>query len=463
MPGAAGPRSGELRQPETRRRRGEQQADTPQDWSPSPAFAPAESPHPAGPAEPAAIDPHEEAATQETRRGRRALGEDEPELKQRGIMGLLKLSAIDREVLGIWLLTRVSLWMISITAPWLFAGDGGVTGWLARWRQWDVLHFDRIATQGYFGHQEPEEAFFPGLPLLMRLFHTIGVPTTFTGLLVSFVAGGIAAVALGRLADREWGDGAGRRATMAWMLAPPAVFLAAPYTESLFLGFAIPAWLAARKSNWRLAGLLAAGACTVRVSGLFLMVALAVEFLTSLRRRGKEFSWLQGAWLAVPAVPLLAYMSYLWVNTGDPLRWYHAQSQGWYREFTMPWDSLIRTWQAATGQIKYTNATAAIQANFDWMFRAELVAMVIGIVITVVLCLLARWGEATWIGLQVVAFSTSAWFFSVPRATLLWFPLWIFFGALALRHRLVWWGYLAISAPLFGVWAAAFFTGRWSG
>lgn len=370
---------------------------------------------------------------------------------------------MDREVLGIWLLTRVSLWMISVTAPWLFAGDGGVTSWLDRWRQWDVLHFDRIATQGYFGHAEPEEAFFPGLPLLMRLFHTIGLPTTFTGLLVSFVAGGIAAVALGRLADREWGEGAGRRATMAWMLAPPAVFLAAPYTESLFLGFAIPAWLAARKGNWRLAGLLAAGACTVRVSGLFLIVALAVEFLTSRRRRGSEASWLKGAWLAVPALPLLAYTAFLWINTGDPLRWYHAQSKGWYRGFTMPWDSLITTWRAATGQIKYTNATPAIQANFDWMFRAELIAMAIGVVITIVLCLLARWGEATWIGLQVVAFSTSTWFFSVPRATLLWFPLWIFFGALALRHRLVWWGYLAISAPLFGVWAAAFFTGRWSG
>jgi len=38
------------------------------------------------------------------------------------------------------------------------------------------------------------------------------------------------------------------------------------------------------------------------------------------------------------------------------------------------------------------------------------------------------WGEASWVGVQVVAFSLSYWFFSVNRATLLWFPLWIMLG-----------------------------------
>ena len=31
-------------------------------------------------------------------------------------------------------------------------------------------------------------------------------------------------------------------------------------------------------------------------------------------------------------------------------------------------------------------------------------------------------------GVQVLAFSLSYWFFSVNRATLLWFPLWIMLG-----------------------------------
>ena len=38
------------------------------------------------------------------------------------------------------------------------------------------------------------------------------------------------------------------------------------------------------------------------------------------------------------------------------------------------------------------------------------------------------WGEASWVGVQLLAFSMSYWFFSVNRATLLWFPLWIMLG-----------------------------------
>src|SRR5690606_8696327 len=246
-------------------------------------------------------------------------------------------------------------------------------------------------------------------------------------------------------------------------LAPPAVFLAAPYTEALFLGFAVPAWLAARKGDWRTAGILAALACPVRVSGVFLLIALAVQFATT---RWKARSWQErqeGLWLLLCLVPLVGYMGYLWAKKGDPLAWYHAQADGWSREFTAPWNSFLLTWRSATGQVTFSDTTPAMQANFAWMFRAELVAMAVGLVITLVLLVLRRYGEATWIGLQVVAFATSSWFFSVPRATLLWFPLWTFFGALAVRYRLLWWGYLAVSAPLFGLWAAAFFTGKWAG
>ena len=55
--------------------------------------------------------------------------------------------------------------------------------------------------------------------------------------------------------------------------------------------------------------------------------------------------------------------------------------------------------------------------------------MALGILATV-WCLTRRmWAEATWVGIQVLAFSVSYWFFSVNRATLLWFPLWMMFAA----------------------------------
>ena len=45
------------------------------------------------------------------------------------------------------------------------------------------------------------------------------------------------------------------------------------------------------------------------------------------------------------------------------------------------------------------------------------------------------WAEASWVGIQVVAFSLSYWFFSVNRAILLWFPLWIMIGSLGCWPR----------------------------
>ncbi|MGW0230089.1 mannosyltransferase family protein [Actinopolymorpha singaporensis] len=367
----------------------------------------------------------------------------------------------DLRVLAWWALTRVGILLVAMTGPWLFHGTGKIPGFWDSWKQWDFWHFDRIATFGYFapGWSTPIEAFFPGFPMVLRLGALVGIPTVVGGVVVSFVAGGVAAVALARLADREWGPGAGRYAAAMWMLAPPAIFLAAPYTEALFLALAIPAWLSARRGTWWLAGVLAAGACSVRVSGIFLVVALAVEFLTSGRRK----QWLSGLWLALPAVPVLGYMAFLQANTGDWLRWYHAQSQGWYRGFTPPWDAYFNTWNAAIGHTAFGDVSDALRANFEWMFRAELVAMLLGLVVTVVLLTLRRWGEATWVGVQVAAFATSYWFFSVPRSTLLWFPLWIGLGALAVRRPWVWRAYAILAVPLFGIWAAAYLTGRWSG
>ena len=67
------------------------------------------------------------------------------------------------------------------------------------------------------------------------------------------------------------------------------------------------------------------------------------------------------------------------------------------------------------------------------------------------------------VGLQVVAFATSYWYFSVPRATLLWWPLWIGLATVAARRRWVMWVYLSVSVPLMAIWAATFLTGRWAG
>lgn len=367
---------------------------------------------------------------------------------------LRRVRATDRDALLIWLASRASILVVAGATGWLLLGsDQVVRPFLDRWVQWDFYHYRGIAEFGYGGEPTgvPNEAFFPAFPALLWLGHLLGLPHVLAGLVVSFVAGAVAAVALARLGDLEGGPGVGRLAVVAWVFAPPAVFLAAPYTESLFLAMAIPSWLAARRGRWAPAGVLAAMACTVRVSGLFLVAALVVEWLTSRHRHG-----LGGVgWLFVPAVPLLVWMAYLRWLTGDWLAWLNAQAQEWNRTFTWPWDSFANTWNAAF--------EGTVSIDFVWMFRAEIVAVLIGVALTTALLALRRWGEATWVGLQVVAFATSYWYFSVPRATLLWWPLWVGLAVVAARWRWVLWAYLSISVPLMAIWAATFLTSRWAG
>ena len=86
---------------------------------------------------------------------------------------------------------------------------------------------------------------------------------------------------------------------MAWLFAPTAVFTVVPYTESLFCAAAFWAWERARADQWWAVALLAAAACTLRVSGLFLVGALFVLILTT-RRTDWPTKIARAAWLAVP-------------------------------------------------------------------------------------------------------------------------------------------------------------------
>jgi hypothetical protein len=375
-----------------------------------------------------------------------------PSLVERGRAWIARQPSSDRDALLVWLASRGSVWVVAGAVGWLFATEIGVQPHLDRWQQWDFHHFWGIALYGYGGEPTgvPNEAFFPGFPALLALGAAVGLPHVAAGLLVSFVAGGVAAVALARLGDLDGGSGVGRLAVLMWVFAPPAIFLAAPYTESLFLGFALPAWLCARRGMWAYAGMLAAAACTVRVSGVFLLAALGVHWLTS-----RERQWRDVPWLLVSLVPLAAWTAYLRVTTGDWLAWLDAQAQEWNREFTVPWTAFSNTWEAGFGSTQ--------TPGFAWMFRAEIVAMAFGVALTAALLVWRRWGEATWVGLQVIAFGTSFWYFSVTRATLLWWPLWIALAVVAVRRRWVLWVYLCLSVPVMSVWAAAFLTGRWAG
>jgi hypothetical protein len=316
---------------------------------------------------------------------------------------------------------------------------------LDAWQRWDTDLLRKIAQFGYDGRPEhyPDrgvEAFFPGFPLLLRAVHVVVPDWVTAGLLISLVAGAVASVALARLG--------GPRAALYLVLAPSAVFLAAGYTEALFLALALPAWLAARDGRWAVAGLLAAGACAVRVNGVFLTAGLAVLYLTSSRGRLRR----DVLWLAAPVLVVVAWFGWLRWTTGDWLRWFAAQEEGWGRRLTWPWDALDETLQMADG-------TGA----FAYVAHLEIAAVAVGVLLTGVLAWRREWAEAVYVGLSVGSLATSTFYFSVARSALLWFPLWTLLAAAGRRWPQVHRAVLAVSAPLMAVGVVLFTTGRWAG
>jgi hypothetical protein len=333
---------------------------------------------------------------------------------------------------------------------------------------WDVRHFSDLAAGGYLADPGGTlMAFFPGLPTIFWLFSQLGVPVAITGVILSLACSAIAAAALYRLG--------GTWAAVGWLFAPTAVFTVVPYTESLFCAAAFWAWERARSDRWLAAAALTAAACTLRVSGLFLIGALLVMIITDKKPAAVKLR--RAALMLIPASVMMAFATYLYALTGSWTAWYSAQTTGWVRELTWPWQSFLNTIPAIL---------PGAYTNHPWwaaVFRGEMVSMAAGVGVTIwciVVSLRARkypngpdrpmWGEASWVGVQILAFSMSYWFFSVNRATLLWFPLWIMLGRWVAgptrfsppAHRLLVAGAFVVEIVLMFWWSWLFFTGHWA-
>lgn len=323
---------------------------------------------------------------------------------------------------------------------------------------WDAVHFGDLARYGY-GYDPKGEllAFFPGLPLLLRVGLLIGLPTPVTGMIIGALGSAAAAVALARLGG-PW-------AAVVWLFAPTAVFTTVGYTESLFCAFAFWAWERARSDRWAAAAVLTALACTTRVSGLFLVGALLVMIITSTRTswpgRGRR-----ALWLLIPIAVLAGFVLYEHSLSGKWDAWYQAQVDGWYRGFTWPWQSFLNTWAAVQP------GAYADHPYWAWVFRAEMASMVIGVLVTIWCLTRKLWAEASWVAVQVLAFSLSYWYMSVNRAVLLWFPLMIMIAhwgsskptrrGPAIVHRIAVILLFVAGTALMLVWSWLYFTGHWA-
>lgn len=257
------------------------------------------------------------------------------------------------EAAGVWLATRLVLVVVTVFTVVLNAHEsprsprGVVLGarsaydLIASWARWDAAWYLHISQAGYFSRQS--SAFFPLYPSLVHLL----TPTSSelgrvaAGLAVSELACLGAFVGIGVLAASEAGHLGSGRAVLVAAAYPLAFFLAAPYTEALFVGLAALTLLCARRGAWPWAAAAAFLAGLTRPTAVILVLPLLLELAGQRLWRG-ESGRLAAAIGAVAAIPaaLACYMAYLWWRFGQPLLFLQVQGQYWKRQPMPPWETV---------------------------------------------------------------------------------------------------------------------------
>lgn len=238
-------------------------------------------------------------------------------------------------ILGLWLILRIvtSLWVAYLSALrpltiheqqfQLWPPLSPFTRWLERvlldpWLRWDVNYYVRIIEQGY-RVDDGTAQFHPLLPWLATpVAQATGQPILGL-LLVTSIAGVLLLLCYERLARLDLDPEQARTSTLLFLFFPSAIVLFAPYTEALFLLWAVLCFWFARKQAWWLAGLAGALATLTRQQGIFLVIPLAWELWEAAGRRPRRALAAWHTWLSLGIIPaaLLAWMLYRAVALGD--------------------------------------------------------------------------------------------------------------------------------------------------
>ena len=332
------------------------------------------------------------------------------------------------------LIGRVGLTLVSFFARQLPGSTpAGVPGWPApkvqgaaefvgtALERWDALWFLRIAADGY-RLNDGSAAFWPGYPVATRALATVfGGHTLGAALIVSAVFSIAALVLFYLLGTREFGEPVARRSVLYLAFFPTAFFLAAPYSESMFLCFSIATLLAARSKHWWVAALCAALASGTRPLGMVLAVPLALEALAEQRgrRRGKVAATasVMGP-VAASLSGAAAYLVYWGLRSGNALQPFSSQAQ-WLRTASWPWETLS---QATNFAWRFD----ALWHRIDWLLTIPF----IGLALWSLTWMRASYATYVWGSLAIIlSFVFPARpLMSVPRFLLVLFPL---FWALA--------------------------------
>lgn len=340
--------------------------------------------------------------------------------------------------------------------------------------RWDSGFYINIAEQGYRyqGVQFPSVAFFPLMPVLMRLVNLFTGDILAAGLWIANLALLAAVMLLHRFAAAEYDQPTADRTIWYLLIFPASFFGSAIYSEALFLLLGVAALYLARNNHWWAAGIASILGAMTRFVGILLAPMLLAEWLEQRARRSEVLHPNAGQGLAanrktpgwedlvaasLAPIGTLAYMWYLARQFGDGLAFLHA-SDAWGRTpaslLTTLADMLARPpqgWLRALGD-------GALPLD-NWL---DLSYVIFFFILGVILLAQKKWSEGIFVVLGVIIPFSSGLLMSQRRY------VWVLFPAFILLAR---WGkniwvdriIFVVSLLLLGLFTAMFGNWYWVG
>jgi Gpi18-like mannosyltransferase len=330
------------------------------------------------------------------------------------------------------------------------------------WHRWDTGHFITIATRGYIDWWRT--AFFPLYPLLIHVVNMVISNAVLAGLIVSNLTGLGALVVFYRLVDADFGEDLAYRSVLYYALFPMGFFLAAAYSESLFMLLTLSSFYAMRRGHWWLAGLAGLFASLTRAAAVPLLVPFAYEYLRQHHFRLRALSLNVLGLLGIP-LGIALFSLYCFFTFHDPLAFSHAEAV-WDRKLAPPWMVFTSTFSTLWHSHSHLNFTtihdvidlsllclvlALVFLGFygPWRFRLSELSY-------------ALYGAVAYLFFLLVPAVGNYPTMSLPRYALAVFPAFVTLAAAGKRET-VRLHYLIISTGLLVFSLLQFLTGQWAG
>lgn len=310
------------------------------------------------------------------------------------------------------------------------------------WVQWDGPHYIDLAKNWYtsFGQQSLWIVFYPLYPILIKILAIITSDFLVSAILVSLLFSLFTSIILFELTILDFDRKTALLAVWFLNIYPTSYFLQASYTESLFLFVSMASIYFFRRNLFKASGFFGALSTLTRINGILLLPVFLME-------KGLRKNLIA---LILTPVGFLIYLLINYLTFNEPFHFFKPLSSYWHKHFDFPWNGI-------------TNGLNFISNYKDEVFITytfEFITIFFILLLTIFIFLKIRRSYGVYMLLNLLLFTSTSFILSVPRYSLILFP--IFIALATIKSRLILITISLIFIPLLIYFTSLYTQGRWA-